>query len=93
MTDDDVMNLPGHDNPVLCTDGILGMLVVYPINGQPCGVQVPGEEEHRWIESGSLSAGAGGALRQAGAPTTPPPAISIEQVILSMDWTARGGAN
>lgn len=94
MNREDVMNLPGSDNPVLCADGKLGMLVLYPSNpGDCCGVQVQGEEEHRWIEAADLTASDGGALRQAGAPKMPPASAQqdIVQTMLAMDWAQRGG--
>lgn len=95
MNREQVLNLPGNDNPVLCVDGKLGMLVVYP--GKPgetrCGVQVHGENEHRWIEAADLTASEGGALRQAGAPKMPPASAQhdMAQMLLAMDWAQRGG--
>lgn len=95
MEREQVMNLPGNDNPVLCADGKLGMLVLYP--SQPgetrCGVQVHGEDEHRWIEAADLTASEGGALRQAGAPKMPPASAQhdMAQMLLAMDWAQRGG--
>ena len=53
------------DTPVLCVDGIVGMLVHYPSESapaSPAGVQVPGETEVRWIAQQELHR-AGAALR------------------------------
>jgi hypothetical protein len=61
------------DTPVLCVDGIVGMLVHYPSESapaSPAGVQVPGETEVRWIAQQELHR-AGAALRQQGSPTEP----------------------
>lgn len=93
MQNEDVMNLPGDNNPVLCADGKLGMLLIYPGADGKCGVQVHGEEEHRWIDAADLTAGAGGALRQAGAPEMPPASAQSDmmQMMLAMDWASRGG--
>ena len=93
MQNEEVMNLPGKDNPVLCADGKLGMLLIYPRTDGLCGVQVRGEEEHRWIAAADLTAGEGGALRQAGAPTLPPASAQqdMTQMLLAMDWASRGG--
>lgn len=94
MNKDQVLNLPGKDNPVLCADGKLGMLVIYPGDySELCGVQVHGEEEHRWVAPGDLTASAGGALRQSGAPKMPPASAQDDmlQMMLAMDWAQRGG--
>ncbi len=95
MDREQVMKLPGNDNPVLCADGKLGMLAFYP--SQPsetrCGVQVHGEEDPRWIEAADLTASDGGALRQDGAPKMPPASAQHDmvQLLLAMDWAQRGG--
>lgn len=89
-----VLSLPGSDNPVLCADGKLGMLVLYPSQqGDRCGVQVHGEGDHRWIDAADLTASEGGALRQAGAPKMPPASAQhdLVQMLLAMDWAQRGG--
>lgn len=88
-----VSELSGSDNPVLCADGKLGMLVIYPGNDGRCGVQVHGEAEHRWIAVTDLAASEGGALRQAGAPAMPPSIAQqdMSQLLLAVDWAARGG--
>ncbi|MFH2081444.1 MAG: hypothetical protein ABIK08_08150, partial [Pseudomonadota bacterium] len=93
MKKEEVMNLPGSDNPVLCADGKLGMLLIYPGEDGLCGVQVHGEEEHRWISVEDLTATDGGALRQAGAPAMPPATAQSDmvQMMLAMDWASRGG--
>lgn len=95
MKIDEVMGLTGN-NPVLCTDGMFGMLLVFPNESGSCGVQVPGEESHRWIDAADLTASAGGALRQRGSPMFSPLAAlrdSAVQSMLYMDWKARGGAD
>lgn len=93
MKTDEVMNLIGRDNPVLCADGKLGMLVVYPRDDGRCGVQVHGEDEHRWIAVEDLTASKNGALRQVGAPAMPPASAQQDmvQMLLAVDWAARGG--
>jgi hypothetical protein len=92
MKTEDVMKLPGDNNPVLCTDGKFGMLLIYPGENGLCGVQVHGEELHRWIASADLTASEGGALRQIRSPQRPPAASDMVQTMLSMDWAARGGS-
>ena len=98
MNVSELLSLPGKDNPVLCKDGQVGMLLIYPVNHSTtrCGVQVPGEPEHRWIEAAELVAAPQGALRQAGAPRFPnKPSMFdsnyLQQLLLSMDWAQRGG--
>ena len=89
-----VMDLPGKQNPVLCADGMLGMLLLYPNKpGDACGIQVHGEEQHRWIQPFELTASAGGALRQDGAPAMPPASFQADmvQLMLAIDWALRGG--
>jgi hypothetical protein len=95
MTRDDLYDLPGTTPPVLLDDGKLGMLVLYPLPPKfLCGVQVPGEEEHRWIDPADLTATTGGALRQEGAPVLPDKGgLSNDQALLLMDWIDRGGAD
>ena len=89
----DVINLPGGNNPVLCTDGKLGMLLICPGVDGICGVQVHGEDEHRWIAASDLTASEDGALRQVNAPTMPPPSAQSDlvQLMLAVDWVSRGG--
>lgn len=92
MQNEEVMSLPGKDNPVLCADGKFGMLLIYPGKDGMCGVQVHGEEEHRWIAATDLTTTDGGALRQAGSPQWPPGTGDMVQTMLSMDWASRGGS-
>lgn len=41
--------------PVMLRDGKTGLLLITPTKGQPlCGVQVPGEEYHRWLDPSDL---------------------------------------
>lgn len=95
MNREQMLDMLGNDNPVLCGDGKLGMLVAYI--AQPgntlCGVQVPGEDAHRWIDVSDLTASEHGALRQAGAPKMPPACAQhdMAQLLLAMDWAQRGG--
>ncbi len=93
MRNEEVINLPGRNNPVLCKDGKLGMLLIYPGKDGLCGVQVGGEEDHRWIAAADLISGEGGALRQEGAPTMPLASAQqdMAQMLLAMDWASRGG--
>lgn len=93
MKREDLLNLPGKDNPVLCADGKLGMLLIFGTEDDTCGVQVHGEELHRWIPAADLTASEGGALRQTGAPAMPPAGAQADmvQMMLAMDWAARGG--
>lgn len=91
MRNEEVMDLPGKDNPVLCNDGKFGMLVIYPHKGGLCGVQVHGEEDIRWISADYLSATQGGALRQSGSPSWPPEPSDPVQAMLAIDWASRGG--
>ena len=89
-----VMELPDNDNPVLCADGKLGMLVLRPTRpGDSCGVQVHGENEYRWILPSELTASLCGAVRQNGAPKAPPGSAQDDmvQLLLSLDWAQRGG--
>src|SRR5947199_5147221 len=63
----------GRHTPVLCTDGVVGMLVEYPLRDAPgdlAGIEVPGETGLRWVAQRELHC-AGGALRQAGSPLHP----------------------
>lgn len=92
MHAEEVIDLPGDNNPVLCSDGKIGMLLIYPSADGLCGVQVSGEEEHRWIAASDLTASAAGALKQKGSPTAPT-AGGIEQCILADAWNKLGGAS
>lgn len=91
MTPKELLELTGNDNPVLCTDGKFGMLLIRDCSNGLAGVQVHGEQEHRWISSACLTASSGGALRQINSPIKPPAATEILQAMLAMDWVARGG--
>lgn len=92
MKREELLNLPGNNNPVLCADGKLGMLLIFGTDDM-CGVQVHGEELHRWIPAAELTASDGGALRQAGAPAMPPEIAPTDmvQIMLAVDWAERGG--
>jgi hypothetical protein len=95
MTIDEVYDLPGTTPPVLLEDGKLGVLVIYPLRPKfLCGVQVPGEEEHRWVDPADLTATTGGALRQEGSPVLPDKGnLSKAQALLLIDWIGSGGAD
>ena len=55
--------------PVFLKDGRMGLLVIYPHGQQKeAGVQVPGEDYHRWINPAELQRH-GDALVQDGAPS------------------------
>lgn len=80
------------DMPVLLIDGRIGLLVAYPSRSSSlCGIQVYGEETHRWLECSELEKSAFGALRQIGA-TMPVNSIEVEEhgraahLLLSMAW-------
>lgn len=65
MTRDDVYAQPSN-SIVKLLDGFLGLLLLYPdkegeMEGK-CGIQVPGEDYHRWIHHDNLQAKAEGAL-------------------------------
>lgn len=94
MNYEDLANLQGTDNPVLCWDGKFGMLVVRDPDSEKCGVQVHGEEMHRWIQLGDLEASPRGALRQSGSPAQVPKSVQSDpvQMLLLMDWMTRGGS-
>lgn len=94
MKRENLLNLPGNNNPVLCADGKLGTLLIFGTeDDDTCGVQVHGEEDHRWISAADLTASEGGALRQTGAPAMPPASAQADmvQLMLAMDWAERGG--
>jgi len=58
MTKDETFDLPSGA-PVFLIDGCIGMFLVYPIGKGDregiCGIQVPGEDYHRWIHHDNLS--------------------------------------
>lgn len=86
-------SLIGKDLPVLCKDSMLGMLLLYREDDGMCGIQVHGEDEHRWIHISELAVNAGGAIRQTGAPGGPKVTMMTEgvQLLLSGDWIFLGG--
>ena len=83
----DIMSLPGSDNPVLCADGKVGVLMHFPAQDGLCGVYVPGEGEARWIPAAELSASRFGALKHNSAPSGPDAASSAAQASLAQSWT------
>ena len=91
MNKEEILDLPGTNNPVLCSDGMMGMLVVYPAHGDMCGIQVPGEPEHRWIHHLDLVLVGEEALRQKDAPQVPPISFDFPQAIIREDWVERSG--
>jgi hypothetical protein len=95
VTRDEVMALPPGELPVLCEDGRMGLLTVWPGSGEPCGVQVHGERDHRWMTSAELVHLAGGALAQVNAPRKPaapkPGDDGLAQLLVAADWAKRGG--
>ena len=95
MTPEEVRNLHGKDNPVLCKDGKLGQLIHYPLYDVNCGVQVPGENEARSIPASELHVGEFGALRQVGSPKHPPVECANDgaQLLLAMEWAQLGELN
>ena len=82
----DIMSLPGSDNPVLCADGKVGVLMHFPAQDGLCGVYVPGEGEARWIPAEELSASRFGALKHADAPSLPGAATGPAQEGLAQNW-------
>ena len=57
MTKYETFDLP-KDAPVMLKDGSVGLFLIYPIGKGDlegmCGIQVPGEEAHRWIHHDRL---------------------------------------
>lgn len=99
MTRDELLALPGKNNPTLLADGSMGMLLVYPPDPETtlsistlCGVQVHGEEEMRMIDVAILEATSLGALRQIGAPKLPNRGSpsDIIHMLLAMQWSELG---
>jgi hypothetical protein len=86
MTEEEVMNIDGMDNPVLLADGMFGMLVIRPVHkGDLCGIQVFGEEDHRWINPAELVENENGSLQQSDKPINPQQDnISLIQALLAM---------
>lgn len=83
------------DNPILCADGMLGMLIIFPNTNDPrLGIQVPDEEEIRWIAVDDVVVSKKGAMRQKGAPMCPSSnggPVLFTQALLALDWTSREG--
>ncbi len=51
MKKEDIWDYPLSEPPVALLDGAIGLLTVCPTKDEKsvlCGIQVPGEEEHRW---------------------------------------------
>jgi len=48
MEKSDIYKLDGN-NPVRLKDEKIGLLIRYPAEDNLCGIQVPGEEDIRWI--------------------------------------------
>lgn len=62
MTKEELYELDSH-TPVLCRDGRFGLLIQYPSKASgDCGIQVPGEENIRWIHRDSLTKRGGGLV-------------------------------
>ena len=94
MTLDDMLTLPGSSNPVLCKDGRVGILTLYPTpTDVTCGVQVDGEPEARMISCSDLFASPLGALRERGAPSLPTSRRndSMLDSLLIVEWVDRDG--
>lgn len=86
MTNDEVLKLEGHEPPVLLVDGEMGQLVIYPtIPEAPCGIQVHGEEEHRWISAAHLELDEHKRIRQRGA-TRPALKTDLLHMLLVEAW-------
>jgi len=63
MNKHEIFSLSGN-NPVLLEDGKMGLLIRWPGDADNlCGIQVPGEEEIRWIDCGNITDAGGGALK------------------------------
>lgn len=95
MTKDELLAMEEGPLVVLCKDGLLGLLLLYPTERSPlCGIQVSGEDLHRYVPLEELTGTREGALRQQGAPRFPPVAIankSLLQRMLAVSWATRGG--
>ena len=55
--------------PVILKDGKIGLLLLLPGDDDKVGIQVPGEDEHRWIHITQIERRGQSALAQIGAPT------------------------
>lgn len=94
MNPEDVLSLPGRDQPVLCADGAMGILIQYPAGDcATCGVQVHGEEDARQIPCHRLAASKDGAMRETSAADTPkkPATNELLHMMLPMEWIKLGG--
>ena len=63
MTREEIDSFDGT-NPVKLLDGQYGLLLVCPGSDGLCGVQVSGEDYHRWIPAEKLKDLGGGALME-----------------------------
>lgn len=63
MEKSDIYKLDGN-NPVRLKDEKIGLLIRYPAEDNLCGIQVPGEEDIRWINLKNIIEVAGGALME-----------------------------
>ena len=71
MNKEDLWNHPLGEPPIALLDGSFGLLTVYPTKDEKsvlCGVQVPGEDEHRWYHHDNIIDVGGGALVAVGRP-------------------------
>lgn len=66
MTREELWNVE-HQALVELADGAIGILCIVPTRDQAddqCGIQVPGEGEHRWMDAAVLEQMAPGMLRE-----------------------------
>jgi len=71
MRKEELWNNPLGEPPVLLPDGSVGLLTVCPSDREEsvlCGIQVPGEPEHRWYHHDKIIMVGGGALVAMGEP-------------------------
>lgn len=68
MDKDRFNELPGMP-PVILRDGKMGLLLLLPGEDEKVGIQVPGEDEHRWLPISEIEERGKGALAEIGAPT------------------------
>ena len=57
------------DPPVILKDGKLGLLLILPGDDNKVGIQVHGEDYHRWVDISEIEERGKGALAEIGAPT------------------------
>lgn len=68
MTAEEVLDLPGHEPPVVLKDGCVGLLVGYPFQDrEECLVQVHGEVSERRIHPKHLTKVGATGLAEDGA--------------------------